>query len=158
MKRNSHPWEEATMLRLVKSLSRAPSIALVCATALFGNATFQEARAIGLVYVDADPLGGNVTPLNAFESPKADGSNLWGSRADFGANSTVYESSIAEDSPQLTQTLTNLTPGASYDLYAVYGSDQDENWTMRAGVAPGVTTLYNLTGSTGSFPTAGATQ
>src|SRR4051812_4222382 len=116
------------MLRLVKSLSRAPLIALVCVTALLGNATFQQARAIGLVYVDADPLGGNVTPLAAFESPRADGSNLWGSRADFGANSTVYESSVAENSPELTQTLTNLTPGASYDVYGVYWSDQDENW------------------------------
>ncbi len=85
-------------------------------------------------------------------------SNLWGSRADFGANSTVYESSVAEDSPELTQTITGLTPGASYDVYGVYWSDQDENWTLRAGVASGVNTLYDLTGTSGTAPIAGSTQ
>src|ERR1700760_2858744 len=85
---------------------------VACFAVVLVVTTTQDAHAIGLIYVDADPLGGNVVPLSAFESPKQDGSNLWGSRADFGANSTVYESSVAEDSPEVTQTITGLTPGA----------------------------------------------
>ncbi|HEX4412313.1 MAG TPA: PEP-CTERM sorting domain-containing protein [Lacipirellulaceae bacterium] len=146
------------MFRLVTNLSLARFIALACMTILLSDQSIQRASAVGLVYVDADPLGGNVGPLTAFESPKSDTSNLWGSRADFGSNSTLYESSVAEDSPEITQTLTGLTPGASYDVYAVYWSDQDENWTIRAGIASGVNTLYDLTGPTGTNPIPNSTQ
>src|SRR5262249_8661850 len=36
--------------------------------------------------------------------------------------------------------------------------DQDENWTFRAGLVSGATTLYSLTGPTGNTPVAGSTQ
>src|SRR4051812_19805594 len=117
------------MLRRISDSFLSSFIAAGCTAILVTCGGAQLAKAVGLVYVDADPLGGNIVPLAAFESPRADGSNLWGSRADFGSNSTVYESGVTENSPELTQTITNLTPGNSYDVYGVYWSDQDENWT-----------------------------
>jgi hypothetical protein len=146
------------MLRRISDSFVLSFITAGCAAILVMGTGAQLARAVGLVYVDADPVGGNIVPLAAFESPKSDTSNLWGSRADFGANSTVYESGVSENSPELTQTITGLTPGNSYDVYGVYWSDQDENWTVRAGIAPGVNTLYSYTGTSGTSPVAGSTQ
>src|SRR6476660_8675943 len=146
------------MIRRISDSFVLSFITAGCAAILVVGGGAQPARAVGLVYVDADPLGGNIVPLAAFESPKSDSSNLWGTRVDFGANNTVYESGVSENSPELTQTITGLTPGNSYDVYGVYWSDQDENWPLRAGVASGVTTLYSYTGTSGSFPIAGSTQ
>src|SRR5688572_12232314 len=97
----------------------------------------------GLRYQDADELTidpalgrPNVQPVSAFKSalPVVDNDNLWQYR-DFGVGApslpTVYQSGVSENSPMLTQTLTGLTPSQSYDLYAVYWTDEDENWTIR---------------------------
>src|SRR4051812_7894631 len=146
------------MLRRTSDSIGVSFITAGCTAILFLGATAQFAGAIGLVYVDADPIGGNIVPQAAFETSKVDNSNLWGIRSDFGANSTVHESGVSEDSPELTQTLTGLTPGNSYDVYGVYWSDQDENWPLRVGLASGVTTLYSYTGGSGTFPIAGSTQ
>jgi hypothetical protein len=146
------------MLRRISDSFGLSFITAGCTAILILGAGAQLARAVGLVYVDADPIGGNIGPQAAFETSKMDTGNLWGIRSDFGANSTVHESGVSEDSPELTQTLTNLTPGASYDVYGVYWSDQDENWPLRVGLASGVTTLYSLTGTSGTNPIAGSTQ
>ena len=80
------------------------------------------------------PVGGNIVPGDAFEAPQVNNSNLWGGRTGFGASSTIFESGLVEDSPELTQTISGLTPGNSYDVYGVYWTDQDENWSVRAGL------------------------
>jgi hypothetical protein len=104
-----------------------------------------------LTYVDADDLGGNFGPLSAVNSGgNVNNDVLWGFRA-FGAANTIFESGIAEDSPTLNQTLTGLTPGKSYDLYGVFWTDKDENWTMRAGTTAGNMTLHSWRGPTPAF-------
>ena len=93
-----------------------------------------RAWAIGLRYVEADDLAGNIAPLSAVNGGAAVNDDvLWGFRGTFGANGTIFESGRNENSPTLTQTLTGLTPGKSYDVYGVFWTDKDENWTMQAG-------------------------
>ncbi len=125
---------------------------------LVAGAGGQLAQAVGLVYVEADPFSGNISPVEAIESPQVNDSNLWGGRTGFGANSTIFESGISEDSPELTQTITGLTPGNSYNVYGVYWTDQDENWSLSAGLTSGATTLYSYTGTSGTLPVAGSIQ
>lgn len=114
-----------------------------------------RASAQGLTYVDADDLTGNFGPLSAVNSGAAVADDLlWGFRVPtaaspdpFGANGTVFESGITENSPTLNQTLTGLTPGKSYDLYGVFWTDWDENWTMQAGTSAGNLMLSSWRGS-----------
>jgi hypothetical protein len=124
-----------------------------------------RAAAQGLTYVEADDfVSPNLTPSaggplsDALDSNMAVGTdNKWGFRA-LGAGSTVYESAVGlEDSPELIQTISGLTPGSSYDVYVAYWTDGDENWAIRAGLAPGVNTLYSWQGAFGATPVAGST-
>src|SRR5258705_11457376 len=102
------------------------------------------AHGVGLTYVDGDPENAlNVTPQTAFGTTSVDNDNLWGKRIDFGANSTVWQSGVTEDSPELTQTISGLNPGSSYDVYAVYWTDNDENWSINTGLTSGSYTAYN---------------
>lgn len=130
----------------------------VAIAALFAVSSAGIAFAQGLTYVDADDLSGNLTPLTAIDSvTNVNNDSKWGYRP-LGAALTVFESSGIEDAPELTQKISGLTPGTSYDVYVAYWSDADENWTIRAGLAPGVNTLYNLGGKFGYLqPNANAT-
>lgn len=134
----------------------------VAIAALLAGSSAGIAFAQGLTYVDADEIGfsgpANLTPLTAIDSNAfVNNDSKWGFRP-LGAGLTVYESSGIEDAPELTQKITGLTPGTSYDVYVAYWTDADENWTIRAGLAPGVNTLYNHSGKFGYLqPNANAT-
>jgi hypothetical protein len=128
----------------------------------------EDAAAVGLVYVDAnddyvasgEPDGGslgpnaNIGPESAFNQLTNGVDNLWGWRDAFGAEGPsgrfVWEASGtagAEDAPEFTQTISGLTPSASYNVYAVYWSSA-ANWTIRAGAASGNLQLYDRDGTT----------
>ncbi len=109
--------------------------------------------AVGLNYVDANDFT-NLTPAAAIDSfgTMAAPDNLWDIRTDFGLGLTVFEA-IGEDVPQLTQKISGLTPGKNYDVYGVFTTDDDENWTLRAGLTPGNLTAYSFWGNRGAFPT-----
>jgi hypothetical protein len=116
--------------------------------------------AVGLTYVDANanPFGGDINLAgDAFALSSNAVDQHWGLRA-FGAGGSIYESggAGAEDAPEITQTVTGLTPGTSYDMYAVFWSSDASaaNWMQRAGVAPGVNTLYDRLGPVIGAPTA----
>jgi hypothetical protein len=115
----------------------------------------------GLIYVDADhdSAGGganaNISSLSAFNTIANGVDDLWGIRTPNGAEGPsgqhLWESSGipgGEDSLEISQKITGLTPGASYDFYAVYWSAIGQNWTIRTGMAPGVLTLYDRAGTT----------
>jgi hypothetical protein len=146
----------------------------------------QAVVAQGLLYQDANELASegpvNLTPPagrtlssqppvpsdvivsslpDPMQVPPPDEDNRWNYR-NFGVGKpdlpTVFQSGIAENSPVLIQTVTGLTPGNNYDLYAVYWTDEDENWTIRAGTDPGNLRFYSWTGEGGTSPVAGSTQ
>jgi hypothetical protein len=118
----------------------------------------REALAVGLNYVDATDST-NLTPTSAIDplGSTAEPDNLWDIRADFGLGFSVYQA-IAENAPQLTQKITGLVPGKSYDVYGVFATDDDENWALRAGVTAGNLTAYSFWGNRGPFPTADTIQ
>ncbi len=139
--------------RIIADCKRTVLAALAVGGTLAVMAAGPQASAQGLTYVDADDLAGNFGPLAAVNSGAAVADDLlWGYRA-FGANNTLFESGITEDSPTLNQTLTGLTPGKSYDLYGVFWTDKDENWTMQAGTSAGNLMLSSWRG--GSLAGAG---
>lgn len=110
----------------------------------------EPALAVGLTYVDADDgfVTGtpNLAPLaviNSLAAPDAD--DKWEFR-EFAAGGSIFEASVAvEDAPEITQTLSGLTPGVSYDVYVAYWTSTDAggDWPIRAGFTSGNLTLFN---------------
>lgn len=121
----------------------------------------KHVRAVGLNYVDGSAFS-NLTPSEAFNLTGAGvaGDNVWGSRTDFGADVSVFESGGAgvEDSPQIVQRVSGLTPGVNYDFYGVFWADKDENWGLRAGMTPANLTAYAYSSDQGNNPVAGSLQ
>lgn len=127
-----------------------------------------EAQAAGLVYVEADPF--SLTPSDATAITGGTSTdNLWSYRvagatagSGFGTSGNIFESRAAagspENSPQLTQRISGLTPGSSYDFYAVFWTDKDENWGVQTGLTPGVLSTFTYSGGSGNFPVAGSQQ
>ncbi len=103
----------------------------------------------GLVYQDADDGffgGGNLStvsgaPLSdALDSIAfANDDDKWGTR-EFSTDGVALQSWPTEDAPELIQTLSGLTPGSSYDIYAVFWTANSEYWGVRAGLSSGPTT------------------
>ena len=99
----------------------------------------------------------------AGQMPPADEDNKWQYR-DFGSMSpgnglpTIFQAGVTENAPTISQRLTGLAPGTSYDLYAAFWTDDDENWTIRTGLSADSLTNYSWTGAGGSFPVAGSTH
>lgn len=144
------------MFRRMSSYYNPLRTASFLAAMLLAVASTNLVWGVGLTYVEGDPeFAANVTPLGAFASSAAV-DNLWGKRTDFGAGVTVWESGATEDSPEIVQTVGGLTPGNSYDLYAVYWTDNDENWTMQAGLAPNTYTTYSWNGAIGTNAVVGS--
>ena len=119
--------------------------------------------AAGLNFVEASDLT-NLTPASAINGAgvgTAD-DNLWGYRTTFGTGGAVYESkasgTLFENSPTLTQRVSGLTPGTSYDFYAVFWTDKDSNWAIKAGISPGAMTTTSYAGNTGYYPVPGSQQ
>jgi hypothetical protein len=139
---------------------------LVLAGAVLACSGGVSVWAQGLSYQKAidDPVfgGTNISPSSAYVTGNADNDNLWGLRTGFGTagpfgSGEVWQAGINEDVPQLTQTVHGLTPGNSYDLYAAYWTDDDENWTVRAGTQSGNLTLYSFNGDHRAQPVPGST-
>jgi PEP-CTERM motif len=150
-------------------------ICIVVATLALGVLSTMPAVGQGLTYVDANddfvadgskPDGftfgpnANIAPETAFEQSgninRNDG--LWhlrdmigsdgpGGRFIWEATGNVQTGDTGEDCPEITQTISGLTPGASYKVYAAYWSSQGESWSIRAGIASGNLTLYDRDGT-----------
>jgi len=138
---------------------RTLSLGLAVIAAICLAMIAMEARAVGLTYVEGDPeFSFNVGPLSAFASSNAN-DGFWGKRVDFGAGVTIWESQAVEDSPEIVQTISGLNPGQQYDVYAVYWSDNDENWPMQAGLAPNTyAATYSWAGAIGPNTIAGSVK
>ena len=144
---------------------RFAAVSAVSALLLAGNA-----QAIGLTYVDADDgINGptNLSPLSAIRltEPPLSNDGLWNYRSDGGVVGaggffkSVYEASggtTTEDVPEITQTVSSLTPNTSYDVYVAYwqGAQASHNWNVRAGFTSGNLTLFNTLGPSDTFPSA----
>lgn len=138
-----------------RTIPRIAAIGLLLTCAFRG-----DARAAGLNYVDGNAFF-NVTPSSAINLTGVGtaGDNVWGTRLDFGAGANVFASvESAEDSPELVQRVSGLTPGVNYDFYAVFWTDKDENWGIRSGLSSGALTPYTYGADLGNFPYAGATK
>jgi PEP-CTERM motif len=138
----------------VRNLVEAIAVAVVAVSVLL-HCT-EQSRAVGLNYVDteADPsFGANATPDSAFDylNTATSSTNLqWDLRV-FATNGTIWEAAANEAVPEVTQTLTGLTPSANYDVYVVYWSDVND-WTIQAGIASGTGTTFNRLGPTAARP------
>jgi hypothetical protein len=104
-------------------------------------------------YVDADATAGtgNTGPGAAFTADGNVNDSLWGPRTTFGNNGQIYQSTRsgagAEDAPEISTTLTGLTPGADYSVYVNFwdatSAGGDTNiWVIRAGFSSGNLTLF----------------
>jgi len=111
-----------------------------------------------LTYVDATTSNTTLANGSAF-TPAADGTtgndNNWELRTGFGSGGTVLESGgevPAENAPELKTTLTGLTPGATYRIFACFWdpTNTNEDWNLRAGVIanPGANTLFSAADAT----------
>ncbi|WP_146561308.1 hypothetical protein [Posidoniimonas corsicana] len=116
----------------------------------------------GLTYVDADDgffsLSTNVSPLSAFELSGSVNStdNLWHLRevpayedttgVQFLYEATGNSAEGGEDVPEVMQTISGLTSGVSYDLYAVYWTN-GESWVIQTGTTSGNLTFYDAFGT-----------
>lgn len=128
----------------------------------------QSAFAQGLVYVDASHINPiNLTPFTAIDDAMIPAAERWSSRQDFASGSQdispldgigVYEApngdSTVTGAPELMFTFTGAQalPAGNWDLYAVYWTDNDENWTISTGLTSGNLSSYSYTGSSGRFP------
>ncbi len=143
-------------LRRFASLAATGRKATACAALLYA-ATADGA----LVYVDAaSGVGGNTTladgsvftpPLNG--TTGAD--NNWEQRTVFGSSGNIFESggeNVTEDAPEIRTTITGLTPGNLYEVYANFWdpTSTTEDWSLRAGLAsnPGANTLFSAADAT----------
>lgn len=89
-----------------------------------------------VVYLDADQSNTLLTDGSGLTfSPGTEGDDLWNSRA-FGNGGTVITSNEAsEDAPRLETTISGLTAGETYDVYAYFwGAGNTQLWRGRAGL------------------------
>lgn len=124
----------------------------------FASAHGGDAQAAGLNYVDGSAFA-NITPSSAINLTGLGtaGDNVWGTRTDFGSGVNLFESGGSlEDSPELVQRVSGLTPGANYDFYAVFWTDKDENWGVRTGLSSGALAPHTYSSDLGNNPYAGS--
>ena len=134
--------------------------------ALLAGLVFSGGVKADIIYVDADasnttladgsPLSGGVTTAGA-----ADG--LWRERA-FGNSASIFESNASggEDAPRLRTTISGLTVGETYEVFAYFWGGGNALWrgrvslTDEAGDLPGYNTSH-FSGSSFS-PMSGLTS
>jgi len=117
--------------------------------------TNSAASAPTITYVDAaSGVGGNTTLADgSLFSPPLNGAtgadNNWEQRTVYGSSGNIFEAGgeTAENAPELRTTISGLTPGANYLVYAFFwdANGTTENWSIRAGLtsAPGSNPLYS---------------
>ncbi len=131
---------------------------------IVGLFTTRPIAASKISYIDATSgVGGNTTLTNGgVFSPPLNGTpgldNNWKQRTPLASGGTIFEATgegnaVGENAPRLITTLTNLIPGATYNLYAYFWSKDPtsttEQWLLRAGLqnSAGELTLYGTSGS-----------
>ncbi len=89
--------------------------------------------------------------------------NNWEERTTFASGGNVFEAggeNVTENAPELMTTITGLTPGHIYAIYAYFWdpTSTGEDWNMRAGTTsnPGANTLYSAADSTGELGSTAA--
>jgi hypothetical protein len=122
--------------------------------------TNPPANTFPITYLDATSgVGGNTTLSDgSLFTPPGDSvtglDNNWEIR-NLGTGGNVYEAGaeVAENAPEIRTTLSGLTPGAHYAIYAFFwdANGTTENWSIRAGLnsAPGANPLYSAADATG---------
>ncbi len=127
-----------------------------------------------VLYVDATSgAGGNTTlaggaaftpPLNVNPTGL---DNNWEERTPFGSSGNIFESGgetpgFDENAPALRTTITGLTPGQQYQVYAFFWepTSTNEDWNLRAGLTAPATdtslTLYSSPDATAELGSTGA--
>lgn len=116
-----------------------------------------------LNYLDASSgLLGNTTLADGSTfTPPLNGTtgldNNWEERTALGSGGNIFESAgesggINEDAPELRTTISGLTAGASYQVYALFWDPTStaEDWSLRAGFTsnPGLNTLFSAADAT----------
>ncbi len=114
-----------------------------------------------LIYVDASTSNTTLANGSAFNPPlngTTGNDNNWEQRTTFGSGGNIFEAGgeqPAENAPELKTTLTGLTPGASYNVFAYFWDPTStaEDWNIRAGntANPGANTLFSAADSTGDL-------
>lgn len=143
----------------VKSLSRQAAALLAVLSFV---AVAPRAFAVGLTYVEANALllPINLSPETAINVGAANTTDgKWGLRSNLGAFDSIYEAGLSnENSPEISQMISGLTPGSSYDFYVVYwtGNTSATDWRIQTGMTSGSLTLYNNNGPTAATPSAQA--
>jgi hypothetical protein len=122
--------------------SARPSLILVTACGLV--ALTDRVVAAQLIYVDAT-AGGNTTPASAFLAGSNNGAadNLWTLRTPFASGGTAYQAgdgANGENAPELTTTISGLTPNTLYSFYVHFWDAA--TWPIRAGFTSGNLSLY----------------
>ncbi|MBX3425545.1 MAG: autotransporter-associated beta strand repeat-containing protein [Pirellulales bacterium] len=96
-------------------------------------------------YLDATHgVGGNTT-LSSGATFEPTTNPDWQLRTALGNNGTIYQggSDDPASAPELKSTITGLTPGATYTVYANYWDATGSQWQIRAGTTSGALTLYD---------------
>jgi hypothetical protein len=117
-----------------------------------------------ITYVDATSgvVGNTTLAAGGVFTPAADGTtgldNNWEERLALASGGNIFEATgegaaVGENAPRLVTTITGLTPGASYNVYAYFWSkttsSATEQWLLRAGLSNSVgeLTLFGTSGS-----------
>ncbi len=132
----------SALVAWVPDPSKLKTLGLISGVAVLIAACALPARA-AVTYVDASLT--NTTPGSAFAATNAD-DNLWGPRTGLASGSTVFQSGDGngEDTPEITTTLTGLSPNATYRVYAHFwdAAGGTEAWSLRAGFPAGAMTHF----------------
>ncbi|MBN1911232.1 MAG: BNR-4 repeat-containing protein [Pirellulales bacterium] len=104
-------------------------------------------------YVDADRVNtthADGSPLDATgpDSGRGPNDDRWNERLNFGNNGSVFTSNEygEEDAPVIKTTLTGVADG-SYDVFAYFWSDVDEDWLVEVGFSEDAMVLCERQGA-----------
>ena len=126
-----------------------------------------QAAGAAVVYTDATsgPSGNTTLANGATFTPPLNGTtgndNNWEQRTVFGSSGTVYEAggeAAGEDAPTLRTTISGLTAGSQYQVYAFFWDPTSnvEDWNLRAGFSADNLTLYSNPDATTDAALVGA--
>jgi hypothetical protein len=123
------------------------SLLTLLAASLLVGAVAHRAMAAPITYVDATSgvSGNTALAAGGVFSPPLNGTtnldNQWEQRTTFGNGGNIFETSgegpaVTENAPRIVTTVSGLTPGQPYKLYAYFWSPNDINqqWLLRAGL------------------------
>jgi hypothetical protein len=129
------------------------TVAAAIPAGLLGLVVFTGSAQITYVDGTSGASGNTALAAGGVFSPPLNGTtgldDQWEERTTFGSGGNIFESNgeaAGEDAPRLVTTISGLTTGISYDIYAYFWSPNDVNqaWGLRAGLvnSGGDLTLY----------------